>query len=234
LCGPRNLDRFEGNVFRPPTKTEYAYQAPSHLRDGVKVGPAAEVGFNETELRNLVQAIIAEKHANVDVILLWRKGRLVLEEFFCGYDRERPHQLRSATKSFISTLVGISVDQGRIRSEDQPIVELLPWSVDSNKNHDPRKAKITVGDCLSMRSGFNCDDRNSASLGNNSLVYQQPDWARYMIDLPMIADPGTVARYGSAGPYLASRLVEHAWPAKHRYNTRDRKRRPENLHNSIA
>lgn len=197
-------------VSRPPTKTAYAYQAPSHSGDGVKVGPAAEVGFNETELQSLVQAIIAERYANVDGVLLWRKGRLVLEEYFYGYDGERPHQLRSATKSFISTLVGIAVDQGKIRGADQPIVELLPWPVDSIKNPDPRKARITVGDLLSMRSGLDCDDRNSASLGNDSIVYQQPDWARYTIDLPMIADPGTVARYGSAGPYLASRLVEHA------------------------
>jgi CubicO group peptidase (beta-lactamase class C family) len=59
---------------------------------------------------------------------------------------------------------------GKIRGELQPIVELLPRPADSIANPDPRKQKITVGDLLSMRSGLDCDDRNSASLGNDSAV----------------------------------------------------------------
>ncbi len=194
----------------PRSGNGYAYQPPSFLDDGIKVGPAAAAGFDEAALENLVRAIITEKYPQVHSVLLWRNGKLVLEEYFYGYDRDHPHQIRSATKSFISTLAGIAIDQGKIRNEHQPIVELLPWPADSIANPDPRKKKITLGDLLSMRSGLDCDDRNSASLGNDSIVYQQPDWARYTIDLPMVADPGMVARYASASPYLAGRLIEHA------------------------
>jgi CubicO group peptidase (beta-lactamase class C family) len=118
--------------------------------------------------------------------------------------------LRSATKSFHSVLLGIAVDRGRIRGDRQPIAELLPWPVSSLANPDPRKAAITVGDLLSMRTGLACDDRDGSSPGNEQLIYSKPDWARFTMDLPMVAAPGTVARYCSGGVHVAGRLVEHA------------------------
>jgi len=183
---------------------------PARLDDGLEIGTPAAAGFRESTLDGLVQAIVSEKYPDVHGVLLWRRGRLVYEEYFYGFDRDRPHPLRSATKSFHSVLLGIAVDQGKIRGDQQPIAELLPWPVSSLANPDPRKARITVGDLLSMRTGLACDDRDPSSPGNEQLIYSKPDWARFTMDLPMVADPGTVARYCSGGTHVAGRLVEQA------------------------
>jgi CubicO group peptidase (beta-lactamase class C family) len=197
-------------ISRPASDPDYRYRIPVKLDDGMGVGAGARAaGFDEAVLQQLGRDIVAEKYPHVHSVLLWRNGKLVFEEYFYGYDVDRPHQMRSATKSFIATLVGTAVDQGKIRTARQPIIELLPWPIESFAHPDPRKARITVDDLLTMRSGLDCDDRDADSLGNDNVVYRQPDWARYAMDLPMVADPGVVARYCSAGPYLAGRMLEH-------------------------
>jgi CubicO group peptidase (beta-lactamase class C family) len=197
-------------VPREGTAASWRHRPPVKLDDGLEIGTPAEAGFRERTLDGLVQAIVSEKYPDVHSVLLWRRGKLVYEEYFYGFDRDRPHPLRSATKSFHSVLLGIAIDQGKIRGDQQPIAELLPWPVASLANPDPRKARITVGDLLSMRTGLACDDRDPSSPGNEQLIYSKPDWARFTLDLPMVADPGTVARYCSGGTHVAGRLVERA------------------------
>jgi CubicO group peptidase (beta-lactamase class C family) len=194
----------------PRKGSETASRPPVQLSDGLKVGSAAAAGFSQRTLDGLVRSILDEKYPDVHGVLLWRKGRLVFEEYFYGFDRERPHQLRSATKSFHSVLAGIAMDLGKIRGDQQPIAELLPWPASTLANPDPRKAAITVGDLLSMRTGLACDDRDPSSPGNEQLIYSKPDWGRFTLDLPMAAAPGTVARYCSGGVHVAARLVERA------------------------
>ncbi len=194
---------------RSRAHSRYRYHPPEDTHDGLKTGNAADVGFDPAVLEQVDRAVVTERYPNVHSVLLWRDGKLFFEDYFYGFDRERAHQLRSATKSFHSALIGIAMDLGKIRDDSQPIVELLPWAVTSYKNPDPRKARITVGDLLSMRTGLACDDRNPSSPAGETFLYEKADWARYLMDVPMTADPGTLARYCSAGPHLAGRIVEH-------------------------
>ena len=77
-------------------------------------------------------------------------------------------------------------------------------------NPDPRKTRITLGDLLTMRSGLACDDYDGRSPGRETLLYESPDWVKATLDLPVIADPGSTARYCSGGVAVAGRVVERA------------------------
>ncbi len=78
------------------------------------------------------------------------------------------------------------------------------------ENPDPRKAKVTLTDLLSNQSGFACNDHESTSPGNEMKLYESRDWVKAFVDLPMVADPGTVGRYCSGGILTAGRIVELA------------------------
>ena len=113
--------------------------------------------------------------------------------------------MRSLTKSVISLLVGAAVDRGLIRA-DKPVLARLGYS--AYRNPDPRKAKVTLLDLLSNQSGFACNDHDSDSPGNELKIYPTRDWPKAFVDLPMVADPGTVGRYCSAGFFAAGRIIE--------------------------
>ena len=131
----------------------------------------------------------------------------MLEEYFYGYNPERPHQLRSATKTIVGALAGIAIDQGAIAGAQEPVLPHMGYS--SYDNSEPRKASITVGDFLSMSSGLDCNDHSSTSPGRKTLIDDKPDWVKATLDLPLINPPGTKAYYCSGGVAVIGRLIEN-------------------------
>jgi CubicO group peptidase (beta-lactamase class C family) len=140
-------------------------------------------------------------------------GRLVLEEYFHGFDKERPHDMRSASKTFAPVLAGIARDHGVNLSPGTPIYPLFPE--DKPFPHwDTRKSDVTLKALMTMTSGFACDDNDDTSPGNEGNMQSQtaqPDWYKYTLDLPMAAEPGgRHAVYCSADLNLVGGAVAHA------------------------
>jgi CubicO group peptidase (beta-lactamase class C family) len=186
----------------------YRYTAPADLGDGISVGDAGKAGFDTADIARLVQRVVDGTYPDVHSILAYRGGKLVIEEYFYEYDRDRPHQMRSASKSLESALVGIAIDRGAIPSDTELVIRRLPYT--SYANPDPRKDALRLRDLLTMQSGLACDDWNGASPGNETRVYQSEDWVKFVLDLPMAANPGTKGSYCSGNVKVAGRLVELA------------------------
>ena len=186
----------------------YAYEAPANLGDGLQVGEAGQAGVDPARIGALVNRVVEGTYPDIHSILVYRGGKLVVEEYFYGYDRERPHQMRSATKSIVSALVGLAIDRGAIAGDRALVTKHLPY--EAYAHPDPRKAQLTLRDLLTMQSGLACDDWDGASPGNESRVYQSEDWVKYVLDLPMGEPPGTKGRYCSGNVLVAGRIVERA------------------------
>jgi CubicO group peptidase (beta-lactamase class C family) len=136
----------------------------------------------------------------------------VLEEYFRGFDRARLHDLRSASKTFVSVLLGAAMLNGARLSPETPVYALFaaqgPFA-----NPDPRKAAITVGELMTHSSGLACDDNDDDSPGNEDRMQEQaaqPDWFRYVLDLPLVHQPGEVYAYCSGGMNLAGGALRAA------------------------
>jgi CubicO group peptidase (beta-lactamase class C family) len=185
----------------------YRYAPPAQLPDGIRTGAAGPGTLPRHVAEQLVNGVADGTYPDVRAIAVYHKSALLLEEYFYGYDRNRPHQMRSLTKSVISLLAGAAVDRGLLRA-DEPALARLGYPAYGNP--DPRKARVTLIDLLSNQSGFACNDYDRESPGNEVKLYETPDWAKAFVDLPMVADPGTVGRYCSGGIITAGRVVERA------------------------
>jgi CubicO group peptidase (beta-lactamase class C family) len=186
----------------------YRYRPPTDRHDGIAVGDIADSPLGVETAEQVVRGVLDGTWADVHGVLLYHRGRLVLEEYFYGYDVDRPHQLRSATKSVVSALAGIAIDRGALSGVREPVLARL--GVTDVANPDSRKSRITLEDLLTMRSGLACDDHDATSPGNESRIYETADWVRAAVDLPTIADPGSVGHYCSVGVALVGRMVERA------------------------
>lgn len=192
---------------RPPG-LHYRHAMPAQLEDGITVGSLDATGLDPVRLDAMVEAVIDRTHPEIHGILILHDGRLVLEEYFYEYDRDALHQLRSATKSFVSVLVGIAIDQGLIESVDS---EVLPYFEDEYPvfaNASDAKRRITVRDLLTNQSGLACDDWDQTSPGGETRMATSPDWVKFVLDLPMVGEPGAEASYCSGGVVVLGRLVE--------------------------
>jgi CubicO group peptidase (beta-lactamase class C family) len=142
---------------------------------------------------------------NIDSVLLVKDGKLVLEEYFGANHRDTFHQIRSATKSIGSILVGIAVDRGLLESAPTPIYPYFR-SYEPVEGWDSRLREVTVRDLLTMTSGFECDDLATRFACENAMHGTQ-DWVEYSLNLPMAHEPGVHWAYNSSSLILVGEIV---------------------------
>jgi CubicO group peptidase (beta-lactamase class C family) len=187
----------EGLYPRTPIEKMYTYRAPLPDGDGWTVGTLAGAGLDARPIAELVTAILGSepfaKPIKMQSLLIARHGKLVLEEYFYGFDRERPHDMRSAGKTFAPMLVGLARDHGAPIDPDTKVYELFAKYKPFAK-WDERKAKMRVQDLMSMTAGYDCDEDHTNDAPLDEWIMQgqtaQPDWYKYTLDAPMAHDPG--------------------------------------------
>ena len=138
-------------------------------------------------------------------------GSLRVEEYFNGARPNRAANLKSASKSLISLLVGIAVDRGHVGVDDT-VDRFFPDFVD-----DSGKRGITVEDLLTMRSGL-----ETTSNRNYGRWVQSRHWVRHVLTRPLVAEPGTRMIYSTGNTHLLSAIVAKAsgmstWQFARRY-----------------
>ena len=127
-------------------------------------------------------------------------GRLEVEQYFHGAAAHRAANLKSASKTIISLLVGIAIDQGHIDSVDTPIDQFFPEYLD-----DPDKSRITVEDLLTMRAGL-----ETTSNRNYGRWVQSGNWVEHVLSRPLLAAPGTQMIYSTGSTHLLSAIITKA------------------------
>lgn len=201
---PRAPDQAVAYWPKLPRGIEYSYMRPVAEEDGLPTARASSAGFDEVQLEKLIQRIVDTVQTSgfvpqIHSLLIARKGKLVLEEYFSGFDREKPHDTRSATKTFSSVLVGSAMQKGFPVTASTSITKLLA-NRGPFENPDPRKDRITLAHLMTHGSGLDCDDNIDESPGGEYNMQAQtakPDWWKYMLDLKVIHDPGTHFAYCS-------------------------------------
>lgn len=199
---------------RGATFADYVYTQPPTLDDGWRTGTLEEVGIDRAQIGAFIERVASEPQASISnpqvhAILVARDGRLVLEEYFHGYSRHSVHDTRSASKSMTALLVGAAMRSGAGFTPQSRVIEsvdpaLLPAAA------DPRLAAMRVEHLLTMSSGFDCDDANGDSPGNEDAMQEQraePNWWRFALAVPMARDPGAQAVYCSMNPNLMGAVV---------------------------
>ena len=159
-----------------------------------------EQGMDTQKLAEMLTAV-RERGLNLHSLLVIRHGYLVSETYFGSYDQATRHELYSCTKSFISTLIGIALDKGILSGTDQRLVNFFPGRTFANL--DRQKRDMTLEDVLTMRTGLDWQEGDPAIMA----LYQSPDWVQFMLDKPMIAEPGTGFNYCTGCSHLLSAIL---------------------------
>lgn len=155
-----------------------------------------EASKNRLSLPKMENDIRSDILEGMESVLVAKNGEITYENYFAGFNAAIPHDMRSASKSVSSAIIGIAIDDNIIESVDQKLYDFIPEAYQYTK--DSLKSKITIKDLLTMSSGL--DVNNNASEG----YYQEEsdNWLKAVLEAPMVKEPGTYADYGSANPFL--------------------------------
>lgn len=167
-----------------------------------------EQGLDKKRLKKLVKRIRRNSISGIDSLLIVRNGYLVSESYFNGWNSDDLHTLQSDTKSITSLLVGIARQQGLISSIDQRVVGFFP-EYHKIKKLDDRKADMSLGDLLTMRTGFNWSEDPYEGSPLFQLNNCRCDWLKFTLDWGMREAPGTRFEYNSGGVILLGGVVRN-------------------------
>ncbi len=200
--------------------------APPKRDDGWSVPPAN--GDNDVDQAALCRMAdrLESSRANIHAVLVARHGRLAFERYFRGpdevpsrffgvriadisFDADTLHNLKSCSKSVASLVVGIAIDQGLIRSIDEPIFSFFPELSDLRS---PDKDRILLSHVLTMSMGLKWVEATPATGDDNDEVrmHMARDACRYVLGLPVTAPAGQGFFYNTGALALLSAIVRKA------------------------
>ncbi len=182
--------------------------------EGWRTSTPEEQGMDSAKLDQVIAYIedMDKGGLPVNSVLVVRHGYIVLEEYpQPDYDQDTAEDLRSVTKSFASTLIGIAIEEGFIDGTEQKMVDLFPDR--DIKNLDSRKESVTLEHMLTMKAGLEWDEWKYAYSDPRNHYIQaisSEDPFQYVLDTPMATDPGVVWSYNGGTSHLLSFLVTEA------------------------
>ena len=146
----------------------------------------------------------------IDSLIIIKNGNLVVNEYDNNYNSSTIHTVQSITKSITSILIGIAIDQGKITTENEKVIDYFK---DYNiENLDNNKKGITIKNLLTMTSGFDWDEfkLKPGKTSPVKVMNSSNDWVKTSIDAPMLVEPGKLFQYNSGGVIILDHIIKES------------------------
>ena len=175
--------------------------APAQPQPDWQVRPPAAYNLNSDALDRAFER--AANLAPLNSLVIARHDVLVAEQYFRGMGPNEQTNIKSASKSILSALVGIALAEGHLDSLRQPIAPFFPNILDADA--PPQKQQITLRNLLTMRAGL-----ESTSFGNYGEWVTSNNWVRDALTRPMVSAPGEDMIYSTGTSHLVSAILTKA------------------------
>lgn len=193
----------ESSISGDVTNKDSAISADEKKKDSSntkwRTSTPAEQGLDIAFLDNADKRI-QDNYPNIYSLLVVKNGFLVYEKYYQGMNENDANPVYSVTKSVMSALTGIAINDGLLKGVDQKVSDIVPnyfTNVD-----DKRKKDITVKNVLTMQGGLESVDDNFYSF------YISRDYFNYTVKKTMIYDPGTSFTYNTGLTQFLSAIIE--------------------------
>lgn len=189
-------------------------------QDEFEIASPDQLGLNTTVLARADSLVSNQVYPNIHSVLIFKDNKLVFEKYYRGKDEiwgndvgvisfnsDSIHDIRSVTKSIVSALVGIAIDQGKIRSVDQKVFDFFP----EYKYLDTGIiSTLTLYHLLTMSTGQTWNEEVPYSDSTNSEIrmIRSNDPIAYALRQPIEKQPGTEWRYNGGSTQVLAAIIK--------------------------
>lgn len=197
----------------PVLETAFIDPAPAARADGLPVGALGADGRNPDQIFKLAEEMGARTHGNYDSLLIAHKGKLVFESYYLRGRVNLTHWQGSATKSYVSLIVGRAIQLGYLTMADldKPLASFL-------KDLGPSKfvdgaEKITLHQAMTMRSGLRFNEEQMDQFRENSSQFNGLAQIQAFLELSTpITSESQSYRYQSPDPIMVMQVIDAVVP----------------------
>lgn len=176
----------------------YRYKKPEQFDDGLKTESIYSNYIDSLSYSNLMKQIIDQRYGKIKSLLILNNNKLIVEEYFYGYNLNDLQQIRSCTKSITSILFGIALDHNKDIDIKQPIFSFFP---EYNSLKTGGREKITLQNVLTMTAGLEWEDYPSE-------MFKTEDCFKYILSRPIVSKPGGKFKYNSGCSVLLGGIIQ--------------------------
>ncbi|MDX9906912.1 MAG: serine hydrolase [Bacteroidales bacterium] len=180
----------------PGGSIKYTYHQPEFIGDQWQTASIFDYVKDTAAFFRMMDRIIRQDFGRLESFLVIIDRKLILEEYFYGYDRTQKHDIHSCTKSIVSLLLGITLAKNNLRDVDQSIFNYFPEYL-SLKNKE--KEQITLKQVLTMTSGLDHED--------DFEPLDPADQTKQILSLPVVSEPGEAFKYNNNSTNLIGGLI---------------------------
>lgn len=181
---------------------DFVYFESNDVLSGEQENWLISKSYNKTSLpKNLID-LNSENQSVAFLIII--NDSIYLEKYWHGYSSESQSNSFSMAKSWVSTLIGIAIKEGHIKSVDQKVGDFL------GEFNSGSKSKITIKHLLTMSSGLDWSENYYNPLGQAAEAYYGGNLKELVLPLESIEPPGKVFKYHSSCTQILSFVLEKA------------------------
>ena len=181
---------------------DYIHFPSNSIKDGNHQEWLVSKEYNKAQLPEFIKPI-NDKLGTVAYMVI-KNDSIIFEEYWNGYSADSSSNSFSMAKSWISTLVGIAIKEGKIESINQKACDFLPEFCEGDNS------KITIKHLLTMSSGLDWNEDYHDPLGQTAEAYFAPNLKEQMVRLKAVETPGEIFKYHSSCSQLLAFIVESA------------------------
>jgi CubicO group peptidase (beta-lactamase class C family) len=183
-----------------PSLTEYTIFENREVKTG-KVQPWKISGnYNKKSIpESHIQEF--EKMKTVAYVVI-KDDSIVHEQYWDGFNADSYTNSFSMSKTIVSILIGAAIEEGKIKSVDQPICDFLP------EFKEGKNANVTIKHLLTMSSGINFDENYINPFSYPAVAYYGTDINEILKNYKAVEDPGKVFKYLGGNTQLLASILE--------------------------
>jgi CubicO group peptidase (beta-lactamase class C family) len=172
----------------------------------VKTGTYQPWKVSENVSKKTIPAKYQADFTNLGTVafLVIKDSTVMFEEYWDNYNADSYSNSFSVAKSIVSLLVGCAIDDGYIKSIDQPVGDFLP------EYKAGTDSTLTLRHLLTMSSGLNWDESYNSPFSITTKAYFGADLKTLVLNLKVAEKPGIRFKYLSCNTQLISLVIEKA------------------------
>ncbi len=172
----------------------------------VKAGMAKDWAVSKQDNSKTLSETHQKQFADMGTVafVVIKNDSIIHEQYWDGFGADSYTNSFSMAKTFTSMLVGAAIDEGKIKSVDEPVGDFLPQYKDGDN------AKLTIKNLLTMSSGINFDEDYVNPLAYPAAAYYGSDIKKLTYKYKVTEEPGKRFKYLSGNSELLGFIIEKA------------------------